>query len=126
MGFDAGTPGSCPEPKVDTQSLSHPGFPILFLPAAFWVIFSDLFSSLLVPSNEYLICWKIIPSILNFCFEVPLKSYPIHKIVFISYIFKHAYILSDYVPLSQGFYNINVYLMTLTILFGVYYMFIFS
>ena len=24
-GLDPGTPGSCPEPKVDTQPLSHPG-----------------------------------------------------------------------------------------------------
>ena len=25
MGFDSRTPGSCPEPKADTQPLSHPG-----------------------------------------------------------------------------------------------------
>ena len=28
-GLDPGTPGSCPEPKADTQPLSHPGIPIL-------------------------------------------------------------------------------------------------
>ena len=27
MGFDPGTPGSCPEPKADAQPLSHPGTP---------------------------------------------------------------------------------------------------
>ena len=27
MGLDPGTPGSHPEPKVDTQPLSHPGVP---------------------------------------------------------------------------------------------------
>ena len=26
-GFDSQTPGSCPEPKADTQPLSHPGIP---------------------------------------------------------------------------------------------------
>ena len=25
VGLDPGTPGSCPEPKTDTQPLSHPG-----------------------------------------------------------------------------------------------------
>ena len=32
VGLDPGTPGSCPEPKADAQSLSHPGIPknILF------------------------------------------------------------------------------------------------
>ena len=28
-GLDPGTPGSCPEPKADTQPLSHPGVPDL-------------------------------------------------------------------------------------------------
>ena len=27
MGFDPGNPGSHPEPKADTQPLSHPGVP---------------------------------------------------------------------------------------------------
>ena len=27
MGLDPGTLGSCPEPKADTQPLSHPGIP---------------------------------------------------------------------------------------------------
>ena len=27
VGFDLGTPGSCPEPKADAQPLSHPGIP---------------------------------------------------------------------------------------------------
>ena len=27
MRFDPGNPGSCPEPKADTQPLSHPGAP---------------------------------------------------------------------------------------------------
>ena len=29
VGLDPGTPGSCPEPKADTQLLSHPGVPSL-------------------------------------------------------------------------------------------------
>ena len=28
MGLNPGTPGSCPEPKADTQPLSHPGVPV--------------------------------------------------------------------------------------------------
>ena len=41
VGLDLGTPGSCPEPKADTQPLSHPGVPfvmilkILFLPSLY-------------------------------------------------------------------------------------------
>ena len=27
VGLDPRTPGSCPEPKADTQLLSHPGIP---------------------------------------------------------------------------------------------------
>ena len=27
VGLDPRTPGSCPEPKTDAQSLSHPGVP---------------------------------------------------------------------------------------------------
>ena len=27
MGFDPGTPGSCPGPKAGAKSLSHPGIP---------------------------------------------------------------------------------------------------
>ena len=27
VGFDSSTPGSCPEPEVDAQPLSHPGVP---------------------------------------------------------------------------------------------------
>ena len=27
MGVEPGNPGSCPEPKADTQPLSHPGVP---------------------------------------------------------------------------------------------------
>ena len=27
VGLDPGTVGSCPEPKADTQPLSHPGLP---------------------------------------------------------------------------------------------------
>lgn len=27
VGFDPGSPGSCPKPKTDTQWLSHPGIP---------------------------------------------------------------------------------------------------
>ena len=30
-GFDPRTPGSQPEPKADTQSLSHPGVPIYII-----------------------------------------------------------------------------------------------
>ena len=29
-GLDTRTPGSCPEPKADTQPLSHPGAPVFF------------------------------------------------------------------------------------------------
>ena len=29
-GLDPGTPGSCPEPKADAQTLSHPGFVFVF------------------------------------------------------------------------------------------------
>ena len=29
MGFDPGTPGSCPRPKAGAKPLSHPGIPIL-------------------------------------------------------------------------------------------------
>ena len=29
VGLHPGTLGSCPEPKADTQPLSHPGIPIL-------------------------------------------------------------------------------------------------
>ena len=28
VGLDLGTPGLCPEPKADTQLLSHPGVPV--------------------------------------------------------------------------------------------------
>ena len=31
MGLDPGTLGSCPEPKADTQPLSHPGILRSFL-----------------------------------------------------------------------------------------------
>ena len=31
MGLDPGTPGSHPEPKADTQPLSHPRIPVLSL-----------------------------------------------------------------------------------------------
>ena len=31
VGLDPRTPGSCPEPKADTQPLSHPGVPLLQL-----------------------------------------------------------------------------------------------
>ena len=27
VGFDPGTPGSCPRPKAGTKPLSHPGIP---------------------------------------------------------------------------------------------------
>ena len=29
VGLNPGSPGSCPEPKADTQPLSHPGIPNL-------------------------------------------------------------------------------------------------
>ena len=29
VGLDPGTPGSLPEPKADTQPLTHPGVPIM-------------------------------------------------------------------------------------------------
>ena len=31
VGLDPGTLGPCPEPKADTQPLSHPGMPGLFI-----------------------------------------------------------------------------------------------
>ena len=31
VGLDPRTPGSCPEPKADAQSVSHPGVPALEL-----------------------------------------------------------------------------------------------
>ena len=31
MGLDPRTPGSRPEPKADTQPLSHPGIPVKFI-----------------------------------------------------------------------------------------------
>ena len=31
VGLDTRTPGSCSEPKADTQLLSHPGIPKIFI-----------------------------------------------------------------------------------------------
>ena len=41
-GLDPRTPGSRPEPKADTQSLSHPGVPI-----------KDVFKRLIVNYSSY-------------------------------------------------------------------------
>ena len=37
VGFDPGSPGSCPGPKADAKPLRHPGIPILFFFLRFYL-----------------------------------------------------------------------------------------
>ena len=46
VGFDPGSPGSCPGPKTGAKPLRHPGIPLLMLFTQSW---SPLFLPLLPP-----------------------------------------------------------------------------
>ena len=60
MGLDPRTPGSCPEPKANTQLLSHSSVP-----------FSSCFDSPFLPNS---IAWKAFISLLYLVFEALFPS----------------------------------------------------